>query len=57
MMQRGFARKGIEELQNRFLGGRRSTEQENDAPVDDKKKNRSSTEDRIRKGIEGLFRR
>lgn len=57
MMQRGFARKGIEELQNRFLGGKRSTEQENDAPADDKKKKRSSTEDRIRRGLEGLFRR
>jgi AsmA protein len=57
MAQRGFARKGIEELQDRFLGGKPSSEQDADAPADGKKKKRSSTEDRIRKGLEGLFRR
>jgi hypothetical protein len=57
LMQRGFARKGLEEIQDRFLGGKPSSEQDADAPADGKKKKRSSTEDRIRKGLEGLFRR
>jgi AsmA protein len=57
LAQRGFARKGIEELQDRFLGGKPPSEQDDAAPADAKKKKRSSTEDRIRKGLEGLFRR
>jgi uncharacterized protein involved in outer membrane biogenesis len=57
MAQRGFARKGIEELQDRFLGGKPPSEEDAAAPADAKKKKRNSTEDRIRKGLEGLFRR
>lgn len=57
MAQRGFARKGLEELQNRYLGGKPSSEQEDAGPADGQKKKRSSTEERIRKGLEGLFRR
>jgi AsmA protein len=57
MAQRGFMRKGSDELQNRFLGRRESATPEEDAPADDKKKKRNSTEDMIRKGLEGLFKR
>jgi len=55
MAQRGFMRKGSDDLQNRFLGRKES--QEENAPADGKKKKRSSTEDMIRKGFEGLFKR
>jgi hypothetical protein len=57
MAQRGFMRKGSDELQNRFLGRRESATPEEDAPADNKKKKRNSTEDMIRKGLEGLFKR
>ena len=58
LVQRGFLRKGTEELQNRFLGGDRdSTSSQSDAPSDNKKKKKSSTEDRVRRGLEGLFKR
>jgi hypothetical protein len=57
MAQRGIARKGLEELQNRYLGGKPSSEQKDAGPADGQKKKRSSTEERIRKGLEGLFRR
>ena len=57
LVQRGFLRKGTEELQNRFLGGKDATSSQNDAPSDTKKKKKSSTEDMIRRGLEGLFRR
>lgn len=55
--QRAFMRKGSDELQNRFLGRRESVTPEADAPTDNKKKKRNSTEDMIRKGLEGLFKR
>jgi hypothetical protein len=58
LVQRGFLRKGTEELQNRFLGGGKdATSSQNEAPSDSKKKKKSSTEDMIRRGLEGLFRR
>ena len=57
MAQRGFARKGSDDLQNRFLGRRESPGQEENVPAEGKKKKRSSTEDMIRKGLEGLFKR
>jgi uncharacterized protein involved in outer membrane biogenesis len=61
MVQRGFMRKGTEELQNRYLGGGKdkdSAAQNNDeTPNDGKKKKKSSTEDMIRRGLEGLFKR
>jgi AsmA protein len=57
MVQRGFMRKGAEELQNRFFGGNESSAQTDEAPSDTKKKKKSSTEELIRKGLEGLFRR
>jgi uncharacterized protein involved in outer membrane biogenesis len=64
MAQRGFIRKGSDDLQNRFLGRKESRAQENDSPNPEedtpagaKKKKRGSTEDMIRKGLEGLFKR
>jgi hypothetical protein len=57
LVQRGFMRKGAEELQNRFFGGRESAAPKNDAPAEGKKKKRVPTEDLIRKGLEGLFKR
>jgi uncharacterized protein involved in outer membrane biogenesis len=64
MAQRGFMRKGSDDLQNRFLGRKESHAQENDSPNPEedtpagaKKKKKSSTEDMIRKGLEGLFKR
>jgi uncharacterized protein involved in outer membrane biogenesis len=60
MVQRGFMRKGTEELQNRFLGGGKdkdSAAQNDETPSDGKKKKKTSTEDMIRRGIEGLFKR
>ena len=56
MMQRGFARKGVEELQERFLGRKPSSTEER-APADDRKKKKRSTEDMIREGLRGLFQR
>ena len=55
MAQRGFMRKGSDELQNRFR--REFATPEEEAPADNKKKKRNSTEDMIRKGLEGLFKR
>jgi len=58
IVQRALLRKGAEELQERFLGGRRQTQpqtQEN-APTDTGRK-KSSTEDLIRRGLESLFKR
>jgi uncharacterized protein involved in outer membrane biogenesis len=62
MMQRGFVRKGTEELQRRFFGKERSSPSEETepgtAPADRKKeKRKNSTEDLIRKGLDQLFRR
>jgi hypothetical protein len=57
VMQRGFIRKGAEELQNRFLGRDRSEPRDEPAPPDGKPKKRDSTEDLIRRGLESLFKR
>ncbi|HEX7231404.1 MAG TPA: AsmA-like C-terminal domain-containing protein [Candidatus Binatia bacterium] len=58
MVQRGFLRKGTEELQNRFLGGGKDSSAPNEqAPGDTNKKKKTSTEDMIRRGLEGLFKR
>ncbi len=62
MVQRGFMRKGAEELQQRLLGKERSASPGEPAPQEtpsdqkkDKKKN--STEELIRKGLDQLFKR
>ena len=57
IVQRGLMRKGAEELQNRFLGGKQQTQQQESAPADAKKDRKNSTDDLIRRGLEGLFRR
>jgi uncharacterized protein involved in outer membrane biogenesis len=59
MAQRGFARKGVEELQNRFFGGKPSAAPEESAPAEstNNKKKKKSTEDRIREGLKNLFGR
>jgi hypothetical protein len=59
LVQRGFMRKGTEELQNRFLGGGKEPAAEKDEPPSDsgKKKKKNNTEDMIRRGLEGLFKR
>ena len=57
LVQRGFMRKGAEELQNRFLGGKDRNEEKESAADDGSRKKRDSTEDRIRRGLENLFRR
>ena len=53
LVQRGFMRRGADELQN-FLG-----RNEGDSAVDDgnNRKKKSSTEDRIRRSLENLFKR
>jgi len=60
IVQRGLLRKGTEELQNRFLGGRQqqtAPPAQDNAPADASKKKKSPTEDLIRRGLEGLFKR
>ncbi|HXV47765.1 MAG TPA: AsmA family protein [Candidatus Binatia bacterium] len=59
IVQRGLMRRGVEELQDRFLGGRRQqpAPQPDSAPADPKKERRNSTDDLIRRGLEGLFKR
>jgi hypothetical protein len=54
LAQRSFVQKGLEELQNQFLGGRDPGG--GDASRESKKK-RNSAEDAIRRGLENLFRR
>jgi uncharacterized protein involved in outer membrane biogenesis len=58
LVQRGFMRRGTDDLQNRFLGrGKDRAESSAEVPegIDRKKKN--STEDLIRRGLDQLFRR
>ncbi|HEY7319272.1 MAG TPA: AsmA family protein [Candidatus Binatia bacterium] len=62
MVQRGFMRKGVEELQQRLLGKERSSSSGETSPQispsDQKKdKKKNSTEELIRKGLDQLFRR
>ena len=58
LVQRGFMRKGADEMQKRFLGGGKdATAQQNETNDSDKKKKKSSTEDKIRRGLEGFFKR
>ncbi len=62
MVQRGFMRKGAEELQQRLLGKERSApsgETGPQPPLSDQKreKKKNSTEELIRKGLDQLFKR
>lgn len=58
MAQRGFLKRGAEELQRRFLGGDKERDaQQESPPADGTTRRRPSTEDKVRKALEGLFRR
>ena len=62
LVQRGFMRKGAEELQQRLLGKDRSAPSgetsPQEPPSDQKKeKKKNSTEELIRKGLDQLFKR
>jgi AsmA protein len=57
MAQRNFGRKGSEDLQDRVPDGKSSSAPDENAPADTKKKKKQSTEDMIREGLKGLFRR
>ena len=62
LVQRGFLRRGTDELQRRFFGKERSAppaETDSGAPPAEQKKDqkRDSTEELIRKGLDQLFRR
>ena len=61
MFQRGSARQLSEELERKYLGGNQPNPPKdgdtNDQEPTQKRKKRSSTEELIRKGLEGLFRR
>jgi len=58
LVQRGFLRRGTDDLQNRFLGREKDRTEPSTEDSDglDRKKRRSS-EDLIRRGLEQLFRR
>ncbi|MGH7817084.1 MAG: hypothetical protein ACREOR_06820, partial [Candidatus Binatia bacterium] len=62
IVQRGLLRRGAEELQNRFLGGKQQQpstppQPQDNAPADDKSRRRNPSDDLIRRGLEGLFKR
>ena len=57
LVQRGFMGRRADDLQNRFLGRGDRAEEGESAPEDRSRKKRSSTEDRIRRGLENLFKR
>jgi AsmA protein len=57
MVERGMTRRGLEELQRQFFGSRKPSAPEESAPSEPQKKKKSTTEDLIRKGLEGLFGR
>jgi len=62
MIQRGMVRKGTEELQRKLFGNKQSAppvQAAPEAPPSDQKseKKRNPTEELIRKGLEGLFKR
>jgi AsmA protein len=57
MAQRGFARRGMDELQGRFFGRKPASAPDDNQPSDDKNRKRNSTEDLIRKGLKGLLGR
>ena len=56
MVQRNFMRHGADDLQ-RFFGGAERSGEEESAPQEGGRKKKRSTEDRIRRGLENLFRR
>jgi len=57
MVQKGFLRRGTEDVQRRNPDPTEPVSPDDPAPKDSKKRKRSSTEDAIRKGLEGFFKR
>jgi len=59
MVQRGFLRRGAEELQRRFGAPppQQPAAPDDAVPADPKRRKRGTAEDAIRKGLEGLFKR
>ncbi len=57
MVQKGFMRRGTEDVQRRNPDSAEPASPDGPASADPKKRKRSSTEDAIRKGLEGLFKR
>jgi uncharacterized protein involved in outer membrane biogenesis len=57
MVQKGFMRRGAEDVQRRNPDSAEPASPDEPAPADSKKRKRGSTEDAIRKGLEGFFKR
>jgi uncharacterized protein involved in outer membrane biogenesis len=58
MIQRGFVRRGTEELERRLFGKKQPPSPTETGPSDQtQEKRKTPTEDLIRKGLEGLFKR
>jgi hypothetical protein len=57
MVQKGFLRRGTEDVQRRNPDSAEPASPDEPAPADSKKRKRGSTEDAIRKGLEGFFKR
>jgi hypothetical protein len=57
MVQKGFMRRGPEDLQRRPSDSADAGSPDEFQPPDTKRRRRGSTEDAIRKGLEGLFKR
>jgi hypothetical protein len=57
MVQRNFMGKGAEDSENRFFGKRERAEESDGDRSEGNRKNRRSTEERIRRGLENLFKR
>jgi hypothetical protein len=57
MVQKGFLRRGTEDVQRRNPDPTEPASPDDPAPKGSKKRKRSSTEDAIRKGLEGFFKR
>jgi len=57
LVQRGFMGRRADDLQNRYLGRGDRAEEGESAPEEGTRKKRNSTEERIRRGLENLFKR
>ncbi|HKY06909.1 MAG TPA: AsmA-like C-terminal region-containing protein, partial [Candidatus Binatia bacterium] len=57
VVQRNFMGKGAEDSENNFLGRRDRAGESDGESLDSKRKRRRSTEERIRRGLENLFKR
>jgi len=57
LIQRGMVRRGADELRRRFPGSKESAPPEESPPADQKKRDKGTREELIRKGLEKLFGR